>query len=188
MMKSVLFVAILVIMTWAILRAVSVQSPCWPCTVNGFGLDLIQTPIDEGYLIEVAMPQRIEDLAAYKISMTQNGTSWDGFPKILSVGILGRGPSSEYLNFTDLTGDGNLTGGDRFTLEKTRPGTLYELKVMWALSDHDVASVIIDTGYVPPTPEEEPILEQPWFWIGVAVISMVVTAFVSALLSKGGKD
>lgn len=149
---------------------------------------MIRTPIDEGYVIEVGPPHRIEDLAVYKISMTQNGTSWEDFPKVLSVGILGRGPSSEYLNFTDLTGDGSLTGGDSFTLERTRPGTLYELKVIWALSEHDVASVIIDTGYVPPTPEEEPILEQPWFWIGVAVISMAVAALVSALVSRGGKD
>jgi len=95
-----------------------------------FYLALSSTP--EGYEVEFTVVSEVHSLDRYEVSVLKDGERWCGFPRPLENGPVGRGPAGEYLNFTDLTGDGNLTTYDWFTLENLESGTEYELVLFWA--------------------------------------------------------
>jgi hypothetical protein len=54
------------------------------------------------------------------------------------------GAGDEYLNFTDLTTDDKLTGGDFFTLEDLESGAQYEVVLLWASNDNKITSEVIN--------------------------------------------
>lgn len=115
----------------------SLSEPPGPPTVD-MGWDIF----DEA--IEISRPSREEPLDAYKVMVLGDDTPWTDFPKVVREGTIGRGPSGEYLNFTDLTSDGDLTGGDFFIFEKLQSGARYELKLIWAASDVELASETVN--------------------------------------------
>ena len=94
--------------------------------------DTVVSPSPDGYEIDVVGVSEVHALEKYQVSILKNGERWGGLPVQLERGPLGRGPIGEYLNFTDLNSDGNLTRGDWFTLENLEAGTEYELVLFWA--------------------------------------------------------
>lgn len=97
-----------------------------------------------GEAIEISQPSREEPLDAYKVMVLRDDTPWTDFPKVVREGTIGQGPAGEYLNFTDLTSDGNLTSGDFFILENLQSGAHYEVKLIWAASDVELASETVN--------------------------------------------
>ncbi|MCJ2564455.1 MAG: hypothetical protein LN417_10285 [Candidatus Thermoplasmatota archaeon] len=51
----------------------------------------------------------------------------------------------ESLIFTDSDGDGRLTRGDYFALERLDPDTLYEVILLWAANDNKISSGTVQT-------------------------------------------
>lgn len=78
------------------------------------------------------------------MTILKNGTPWSGYPREFTDGYVGVGPAGEYVNFTDLTGDGNLTGGDFFTMEGLESGSRYEIVLLWAADDNKITSHVIN--------------------------------------------
>ena len=105
---------------------------------------MITSPTAKGYELEIAGVSRPENLDAYKVTVVKDLIPWAVFPKILVDGVIGTGPAGEYLNFTDLTGDGKLTGGDFFTLENLTSGSQYEVILLWAADDSKITSETIN--------------------------------------------
>ncbi|MFQ6107902.1 MAG: hypothetical protein ACE5QF_10040 [Thermoplasmata archaeon] len=105
---------------------------------------MVTTPTPDGYEIEVGPLSRREALGACKVAVLKDGTPWPGFPKIIADGVTGTGPAGEYLNFTDLTSDDELTGGDFFTLENLTSGSQYEVILLWASTVCKFASEVIN--------------------------------------------
>lgn len=95
-----------------------------------FDMTISATP--EGYEIEFTVVSELHSLDSYKVNVVKDGKRWGGFPTPMEHGSLGRGPAGEYLNFTDLTLDGNLTTYDWFTLENLESSSEYELVLSWA--------------------------------------------------------
>ena len=108
-------------------------------------VDMVVFWTSEGYELEVAAPSRMEALSAYKVTVLKDGIPW-GTPSVVKQGDCGNGPVNEELNFTDLTADGKLTGGDFFTLENLTSGSQYEVILLWAADDTKITS---ETMYVP---------------------------------------
>jgi hypothetical protein len=102
-------------------------------------------PTGKGYEFEVQPPSRVETLDSYEVTFLKNQTPWPGFPKVIAHGAIGTGPTGEYLNYTDITYDGKLTGGDFFTLENPSSWTEYKIIVVWAATGNAVASKTINT-------------------------------------------
>ncbi|MEE9115653.1 MAG: hypothetical protein V3U09_02005 [Thermoplasmata archaeon] len=127
---------------WIAFLYVSV-SPLHPCSESTGApvVDLVWPPF--GMEIEVSSPSRLEPLEDYKVSVLKNGEPWPGYPKVLIHGDVGVGPEREYLNFTDLTSDGQLSGGDFFTLENLESGSQYEIILLWAANDNELASEVV---------------------------------------------
>ncbi len=127
---------------WIVFLYVSV-SPLHPCSESTGApvVDLVWPPFDGG--IEVSSPSRLEPLENYKVLVLKDGTPWPGYPKVLIHGDIGVGPEREYLNFTDLTSDGQLSGGDFFTLEHLESGSQYEIILLWAANDNELASEVV---------------------------------------------
>ena len=128
---------------WVVFLYVSV-SPLHPCSESTGApvVDLVWPPFDWG--IEVSSPSRLEPLENYKVLVLKNGVPWPGYPRVLIHGDVGVGPEREYLNFTDLTSDGQLSGGDFFTLENLESGSRYEVVLLWAANDNKIASEVIN--------------------------------------------
>ncbi|MCJ2556249.1 MAG: hypothetical protein LN415_03980 [Candidatus Thermoplasmatota archaeon] len=85
----------------------------------------------------------MEALSAFKVSVLKDGIPW-GSPSVVWQGACGTGWAGEYLNFTDLTSDGKLTGGDFFTLENLTSGSQYEVILIWAANDNKITSEVIN--------------------------------------------
>ncbi|MCK4456892.1 MAG: hypothetical protein KAW39_04050 [Thermoplasmata archaeon] len=87
----------------------------------------------------------MEALGAYKVSVLKDGTPWSNMPVVLSGGMEVKNSGGDgWLNFTDLTSDGKLTGGDFFTLENLTSGSQYEVILLWASSECEFASEVIN--------------------------------------------
>lgn len=132
-----IILVIVVVVFWSILFILSLSETPGPPTVD-MGWDIF------GEAIEISQPSREEPLDAYKVMVLRDDTPWTDFPKVVREGTIGQGPAGEYLNFTDLTSDGNLTSGDFFIFENLQSGAHYELKLIWAESDVELASETIN--------------------------------------------
>ena len=73
--------------------------------------------------VDVAGAEDVRPLSEYAATLTRNGTA------IGTLSPLAAG-SDGNLSFTDLSGDGNLTGGDRFVVNRTDMGA-YVIVVWW---------------------------------------------------------
>lgn len=138
---TILMVAITVVL--AAVLYVMVSGLIGTGTTGAPTAEMITTPTQDGYELEVAAPSRQEALNAYKVSVLKDGTPW-GTPAALAGGNILTGPAGEKLNFTDLTSDTKLTGGDFFTLEVLESGAQYEVILLWAANDNKITSETIN--------------------------------------------
>ena len=145
-MRLALYIACLSVVSAMILFALfSIpSSTVYPPCGHGSSVHMITTPTPDGYELDIAAPINGENLDAYKIAVLKDGTPWAGFPKILVDGVIGSGPAGEYLNFTDLTSNGKLTGGDFFMLENLTSGSQYEVILLWASTVCKLTSEVIN--------------------------------------------
>ena len=119
------------------------RGPPEPCCYMCPDVEMILRETQQGYEIEIYVDRR-EPFEAFEVSAFTNDTLWSGFPMTLESTSLGQGPSGEWLNFTDVTGDGRLSGGDFFTLENVRPGTRLEVVLIWSLDQFELEREVID--------------------------------------------
>lgn len=63
----------------------------------------------------------------------------------VTEGVMGAILGGENLNFTDSNGDGELTTGDYFTLERLEPASAYELVLIWRANGNVIASKTVHT-------------------------------------------
>lgn len=127
-------VALIAILVVLIILFSQLSPVCPGCTTYPtFDMTVSATP--EGYEIEFTVVSKLHPLDSYKVNVVKDDERWSGFPSPVEHGFLGRGPVGEYLNFTDLTSDGNLTAGDWLTLENLESGAEYELILLWAEGD-----------------------------------------------------
>ncbi len=137
---TILMVAITVVL--AAVLYVMVSGLIGTGTTGAPTVEMVTTPTSKGYELKVAAPSRQEGLNAYKVSVLKDGTPW-GTPSVVKAGDCGNGPANEELNFTDLTSDVKLTGGDFFTLENLDSGSTYEVILLWAANDNKITSETI---------------------------------------------
>ena len=110
---------------------------------------MVTTPTTNGYELEIASPSTQEHLSAYKVSVLKDGTPWSDMPVELTGGMEIRNTGGgEWLNFTDLTRDDRLTGGDFFTLEDLASGSKYEVILLWVWGPND-CKITSEVMYVP---------------------------------------
>ncbi len=134
--------AIVAILVVLIILFYQLSPICPGCTTYPtFDMTVSATP--EGYEIEFTVVSELHPLDRYKVSVLKDDERWSGFPSPVEHGSLGRGPAGEYLNFTDLTFDGNLTAGDWLTLENLESGAEYELILLWAEGDKRLKNATI---------------------------------------------
>lgn len=145
-LKAALCVAFFSVVSAVILFALfSIpSSTVYPPCGHEPSVDTVTWPTWDGYELEIAGLSRARDLDAYKVAVLKDGTPWAGFPKIVVAGAMGTGPAGEYLNFTDLTSDGKLTGGDFFTLENLTSGSQYEFILLWTSTRCKLTSEVIN--------------------------------------------
>ena len=149
-LKAALYVAFFSVWTTMILFALfSVPYPVVPSCSHEPSVDMVTTPTINGYEIEVAPPSRQEALSAYKVSVLKDGTPWSDMPVELTGGMeMKNTAGDEWLNFTDLTSDDKLTGGDFFTLENLTSGSKYEVILLWVWGAND-CKITSEVMYVP---------------------------------------
>ena len=74
-------------------------------------------------------------LQHYRVDVQKDGQSWTGFPATLMETTMNtthnRGPSGEWLNFTDVDQNFGLSWGDTFTLENLESGSEYQIVLRW---------------------------------------------------------
>jgi len=137
---TILMVAITVVL--AAVLYVMVSGLIGTGTTGAPTVEMITTSTSEGYELQFAQPSRAEGLTAYKVTVLKDSTAWSVMPVLLSNGmaIQNTGGAGEWLNFTDLLGEGDLTGGDFFTLENLDSGYEYEVILLWAASNNKITS------------------------------------------------
>ena len=137
---TILMVAITVVL--AAVLYVMVSGLIGTGTTGAPTVEMITTSTSEGYELQFAQPSRAEGLTAYKVTVLKDSVAWSVMPVLLSNGmtIQNTGGAGEWLNFTDLLGEGDLTGGDFFTLEKLDSGSEYEVILLWAASNNKITS------------------------------------------------
>ncbi len=136
---TILMVAITVVL--AAVLYVMVSGLIGTSTTGAPTADMIASSTPDGYELELAAPSRSEGLSAYKVSVLKDGTPWTNMPMVVSIGMEVKNQNGdEWLNFTDLTGDDKLTGGDFFTLEDLTSGSKYEVSLLWAANDNKITS------------------------------------------------
>lgn len=98
-----------------------------------------------GYRFDIQV-SRIVPLDCYKVAVLKDTTPlFPGLPTNVTEGVLELIQGGENLNFRDSDGDGKLTVGDHFTLERLDSGTLYELVLIWAANDNKISSETVQT-------------------------------------------
>jgi len=144
-LKAALCVAFFSVVSVGILFAVfsTPSSTFYPWNGHAPTVEMVVRPTWEGYEFELAAPSRVEALSAYKVTVLKDGIPW-GAPSVVKQGDCGNGPVNEELNFTDLTADDKLTGGDFFTLESLTSGSEYEVILLWAADDTKITSETIN--------------------------------------------
>jgi len=99
----------------------------------------------EGYRFEIFVSRAVP-LDCYKVAVLKDTTRlFPGPPTTVTEGAVGVIQGGESLIFRDSDGDGRLTGGDYFTLERLDPGTLYEVVLIWAANDNKITSETVRT-------------------------------------------
>ena len=108
----------------------------------GPNASMVAHPTNEGFDI-IITTDRVEPLSMFELRVMKDGHFWSSSPTPLSDGNILNGPYDEYLNFTDLNGDGRLSNGDFFTLENLSSGSQYEVILIWALNDNLVTTELV---------------------------------------------
>lgn len=108
----------------------------------GPNVGMVAHPTNEGFDITITT-DREEPLGRFELRVLKDNSFWLSSPTPLSDGSILNGPYDEYLNFTDLTGDGRLSNGDFFTLENLSSGSQYEVVLYWAPYHSMVASELV---------------------------------------------
>ncbi len=99
-----------------------------------------------GYEFSIRFVAEIKPLDCFKVVVIKDGTPlFPGLPTNVTEGDMGVIQGGESLIFTDSDGDGRLTRGDYFTLERLDSGTLYELVLIWAANDNKISSEAVQT-------------------------------------------
>lgn len=99
-----------------------------------------------GYRFEISSVSRNVPLDCYKVAVLKNGAPlFPDLPTNVTEGVMGAIQGGENLDFTDSDGDGRLTRGDYFALERLDPDTLYEVILLWAASDNKISSETVQT-------------------------------------------
>ncbi len=137
---TILMVAITVVL--AAVLYVMVSGLIGTGTTGAPTVEMIPTSTSEGYELQFAQPSRAEGLSAYKVTVLKDGAAWSVMPALVSGGMEAEntGGAGEWLNFTDLLDEGDLTGGDFFTLEKLSSGSEYEVILLWAATNNKITS------------------------------------------------
>ncbi len=100
-----------------------------------------------GYRVEISSISRNVPLDCYKVVVIKNGTPlFPDLPTNVTEGVMGVIQGGENLNFTDSDGNGRLTVGDYFTLERLDPDTYYEVMLLWASSNNVIE---VETAQTP---------------------------------------
>jgi hypothetical protein len=96
-----------------------------------------------GYEFTIDGVSQLEELSSFEVSILKDNISWFDNPRILTIGNIAIGPAGEYLNFTDLTSDGNLSMGDFFRLENLTSDSTYEIVLIWRECDKRIESAVV---------------------------------------------
>ncbi|GAG15877.1 unnamed protein product, partial [marine sediment metagenome] len=121
--EKLVFATILIVISAYILS--SLPSILFPPADPGCGcpeVGMMALPGFDGYRIQMSDVSEIEALTPYGVAVLKNGSPFFDNTRVLSTGHIGTGPAGEYLNFTDITRDGQLSVGDYFTLENLSSG------------------------------------------------------------------
>jgi len=99
-----------------------------------------------GYRFEISDVSRTIPLDCYKVAVLKDTTPlFPGLPTNVTEGSVGVIQGGENLIFTDSDGNGRLTVGDYFTLERPEADTQYELVLIWAANDNKITSETVQT-------------------------------------------
>lgn len=117
------------------------------CGYGGGGLAQLEaTETLVGYRFTIHFADKIVPLDCFKVVVIKDGTLlFPGLPTNVTEGDMGVIQGGESLNFTDSDGNGRLTRGDYFTLERLDPDTFYELVLIWAANDNKISSEAVQT-------------------------------------------
>lgn len=107
-------------------------------------LEATETLVDYRFTIDYV--SKIVPLDCFKVVVIKDGTSlFPDLPTNVTEGVMGAIQGGESLIFTDSDGDGKLTRGDYFALERLDSGTVYEVVLLWAANDNKIGSETIQT-------------------------------------------
>ncbi|MCJ2670164.1 MAG: hypothetical protein LN416_06615 [Candidatus Thermoplasmatota archaeon] len=99
-----------------------------------------------GYEFSIRFVAEIKPLDCFKVVVIKDGTSlFPDLPTNVTEGVMGAIQGGESLSFTDSNGDGKLTRGDYFALERVDPDTVYELVLLWGANHNKISSETIQT-------------------------------------------
>lgn len=99
-----------------------------------------------GYRFSIRFVAEIKPLDCFKVVVLKNGAPlFPDLPTNVTEGVMEVIQGGESLIFTDSDGDGRLTRGDYFTLERLDSGTLYELVLLWGANYNKIASEDVQT-------------------------------------------
>lgn len=99
-----------------------------------------------GYRFKIDSVSEIVPLDCFEVIVIKDGTSlFPDLPANVTEGVMGLIQGGENLDFTDSDGDGRLTRGDYFALERLDSGTVYELALIWGANHNLVGSEAVQT-------------------------------------------
>ncbi len=99
-----------------------------------------------GYRFTIHFASKIVPLDCFSVVVIKDGTPlFPSLPANVTEGVMGVIQGGENLNFTDSDGNGRLSVGDHFTLERLDSRTLYELVLLWAASYNKITSKTVQT-------------------------------------------
>ena len=107
-------------------------------------VDMTADPTFRGYEFTIDGVSQLEELSSFEVSILKDNISWLDDPRIVTIGSIAIGPAGEYLNFTDLNSDGNLSMGDFFRLENLTSDSTYEIVLIWRECDVRIESSVVD--------------------------------------------
>ncbi len=143
LVRTALVVIVVAALVLLILALYFSQSGIWRPPHGGPDIEMTVRSRPEGYRIEIVSVSELWDLDSFQVLILTEETPWTSFPRVLEVGPLGRGASGEYLNFTDIAYERELSLGDFFTLQGLQSSTEYEIKLIWAQEDVELDSKTI---------------------------------------------
>jgi flagellin-like protein len=136
---TVVLAAVLYVMVSGLIGGGGTTRPQVTMVTSGPGLGCTGTSTCKG---RIADASQANELAKYKVRVFGNSTAL-GAAATLSTSDLTFGTVT--FTYTDLGGEGNLGGGDEFTISGLVASTDYKISFIWAADSTQVAEALFST-------------------------------------------